>query len=66
MDKNIPTMAFKKCPIGYRRHGCCTCVIKCPGQFKDIGFHCQKPLFKIIKPYKSIDDCEKNNEIGCV
>lgn len=59
-------MVFKRCPKGYKRHGCCTCVLNCPDKFRDSGFHCKKPKFKIMNTYKSIKECSDNAEQGCV
>merc|ERR1712228_361416 len=36
-EKVWGVMAVKKCPAGYTRFGCCTCVLPCPSGFYDEG-----------------------------
>jgi hypothetical protein len=46
-------MAARKCPEGYYRYGCCTCVRPCPKGFYDNGETCRKLGEKKIGYYRT-------------
>lgn len=45
-EKVTSTFVNKKCKSGFRIEGCCQCVYKCPGNWKDDGYWCHKPEAK--------------------
>ena len=57
-----PTYVIRSCPRGFHHLGCCHCVLNCPKGYKDIGFHCIKPAFKIVGVFEKKQDCGANCE----
>lgn len=54
-------LAVKKCPLGYIRYGCCTCVKPCPRGFYDNGEICRKEGESVIKYYPTLNACRVDN-----
>ena len=52
-----PTFVVRNCPDGFIHSGCCHCVLKCPRKYKDLGFHCVKPAFRIMDVYINRKEC---------
>lgn len=60
-EKVFGIMAARKCPVGYYRYGCCTCVRPCPKGFYDNGETCRKQGEEKIKYYPTLKACRVDN-----
>jgi len=54
-------MAVKKCPEGFNRLGCCTCVKSCPEGYKENGELCMMPKNIKNSKYPTLKACRVDN-----
>lgn len=54
-------MVAQKCPEGYMRYGCCTCVIPCPEGYYDNGELCRKSGEIKLGVYPTLKTCRVSN-----
>jgi len=54
-------LAVKKCPEGYNRLGCCTCVKSCPAGYKEVGELCKMPTNIKDGKYPTLKACRVDN-----
>lgn len=60
-----PTYVGPKCPQGFVREGCCTCVSECPSGFRSNKLVCSKPKTYFTNPRPTENGCFIANAIKC-
>lgn len=60
-----PTYVGPKCPQGFVREGCCTCVSECPSGFRSNKLVCSKPKSYFTNPRPTENGCFLANAVKC-